>query len=120
MWCFPRFYTETIDFSFFIDEKNLFCSYDNIRTIFGTANQELNQVNDWLLANKLSLKVQKTRWKQQLIYINKHSSCTSFSSKTIRLTDLDINSKKMYWTCFVKQFTSSAKIQINKIHNILS
>ena len=47
--------TKVLDPVLFADDANLFCSDDNIRTLFETANQELNQINDWFLANKLSL-----------------------------------------------------------------
>ena len=53
--------TKVLDPVLFADDKNLFCSDNNIRTLFETANQELNQINDWLLANKLSLNVEKTK-----------------------------------------------------------
>ena len=43
----------------YADDTNLFYSDDNIRTLFETANQELNQINDWFPENKLSLKVEK-------------------------------------------------------------
>ena len=46
----------------FADDTNLFCSDSNIRTLFETANQELSQINDWFLANKLSLNVEKTKY----------------------------------------------------------
>ena len=41
----------------FADDTNLFCSDNDIRTLFETANQGLSQTNDWFLANKLSLNV---------------------------------------------------------------
>ena len=45
----------------FPKDTNLFCS-DNIkRTLFDRANQELIQINDWFLANKLSLNVEKAK-----------------------------------------------------------
>ena len=46
----------------FADDTHLFCSHNNIRTLFETANQELSQINDWFLANKLSLNVEKTKY----------------------------------------------------------
>lgn len=55
----------------FADDTNLFCSdtnlfyqtyFDNIGTFFETANQELKQINDWFLTNKLSLSVEKTKY----------------------------------------------------------
>ena len=46
----------------FADDANLFSSDNNIRTLFGTANQELNQIFDWFLANKISLNVEKTKY----------------------------------------------------------
>ena len=46
----------------FVGDTNLFCSDNNIRALFQTANQELSQINDWSLANKLSLNVEKTKY----------------------------------------------------------
>ena len=46
----------------FAEDKNLYCSKGKIRTLFKTASQELNQINDWFLANKLSLNVEKTKY----------------------------------------------------------
>ena len=43
----------------FANDTNLFCSDDNIRTLFETANHKLNQINDCFLANKPSLDVEK-------------------------------------------------------------
>ena len=53
--------TKVLDPVFFEDDANLFCSGNNIRTLFETANQGLSQINDWFLANKLSLNVGKTK-----------------------------------------------------------
>ena len=46
----------------FAEDKNLYCSKDNIRTLFKTASQELNQINDCFLENKLFLNVEKTKY----------------------------------------------------------
>ena len=46
----------------FLDDANLFCSDDNKGALFETANQELDRINDWFLANKLSLNVEKTKY----------------------------------------------------------
>ena len=54
--------TKVLDPVLFADDTNLFCSNNNIRTLFETANQELSQINDWFLANKLSLNVEKTKY----------------------------------------------------------
>ena len=54
--------TKDLDPVLFADDTNLFCSDNNIRTLFETANQELSQINDWFLANKLSLNVEKTKY----------------------------------------------------------
>ena len=43
--------TKVLDPVLLADDANLFCSDNNIRTLFETANQELNQINDWFLAN---------------------------------------------------------------------
>ena len=46
----------------FVGDTNLFCSGSNIGTLFEIAKQELSQINDWFLANKLSLNVEKTKY----------------------------------------------------------
>ena len=46
--------TKVLDAVLFADDTKLCCSDNNIRTLFETANQELSQINDWFLANKLS------------------------------------------------------------------
>ena len=53
--------TKVLDPVHFADNTDLFCSDSDIRTVFEIANQELGQISDWLLANKLSLKVGKTK-----------------------------------------------------------
>ena len=54
--------TKVLDPALFADDTNLFCSDNNMRALFETANQELSQINDWFLANKLSLNVEKTKY----------------------------------------------------------
>ena len=54
--------TKVLDPVLLADDTNFFCSDNNIRTLFETANQELSQINDWFLANKLSLNVEKTKY----------------------------------------------------------
>ena len=54
--------TKVLDPVLFADDTNLFCSDNNMRALFETANQELSQINDWFLANKLSLNVEKTKY----------------------------------------------------------
>ena len=45
----------------FADDTNLFCSPENIKTLFQIVNSELKLVTEWFLANKLSLNVKKTK-----------------------------------------------------------
>ena len=51
--------TKVLDPVLFADDTNLFSSDSNITVLFEKANQELSQINDWFLANKLSLNLQK-------------------------------------------------------------
>ena len=46
----------------FCRRYKIFCSHNNTRTLFETADQELSQVNDWFLANKLSLNAEKPKY----------------------------------------------------------
>ena len=44
------------------DDTNFFYSHMNIKTLFETVNKELNNVNEWFKANKLSLNTKKTEY----------------------------------------------------------
>ena len=46
----------------FADDTNHFHEYKNIIKIFATVNEELMNINEWLMANKLSLNVGKTKY----------------------------------------------------------
>lgn len=46
----------------FADDTNLFYSHINIKTLFETVNLELDLINEWFKANKLSLNVKKTKY----------------------------------------------------------
>ena len=51
--------TKVLDPVRFGDNTNLYCSDSDIQTVFEIANQELGQISEWFLANKLSLNVEK-------------------------------------------------------------
>ena len=46
----------------FTDDTNLFYEYKNITKLFVTVNEELMNIYDWFMANKLSLAVGKTKY----------------------------------------------------------
>ena len=46
----------------FADDANLFYSHQNINNLFSIVNSELECVNQWFKANKLSLNIKKTRY----------------------------------------------------------
>ena len=48
--------------SMFADDTNLFYENKNIVKLFGTVNEELMDINDWFMANKLSMNVGKTKY----------------------------------------------------------
>jgi len=46
----------------FADDTNLFLTNNNIKNLYSDMNMELNKVNIWFRANKLSLNVEKTNY----------------------------------------------------------
>ena len=46
----------------FADDTNVFCSGKHIKTLFQTANIELEKIAIWVQANKLSLNESKTNF----------------------------------------------------------
>ena len=45
----------------FADNTNLFHEHENITNLFATVNEELTNINNWFMSNKLSLNVAKTK-----------------------------------------------------------
>ena len=66
----------------FADDTNLFYSHKNITTLFQIVNSELKLVNEWFLANKLSLNAKKT--KQNKVYFIK-CQCVIVSRRSCQL-----------------------------------
>lgn len=50
------------DFHIFADDTNLFCSHKNLSTLEALINVNINRVSSWLIANKLSLNIDKTNY----------------------------------------------------------
>ena len=51
-----------LKFILFADDTNIFLSDKDIKTLFCTLNSELKKVNQWLLYNRLTLNVDKTKY----------------------------------------------------------
>ena len=51
-----------LDSIIFADDTNLFYSHQNINDLFSTVNSELECINQWFKANKLSLNIEKTKY----------------------------------------------------------
>ena len=54
--------TKFLDPIMFADDTNLFYSNKDINTLFKIANEELNEINEWFRANKLSINAGKTKY----------------------------------------------------------
>ena len=46
----------------FADDTNLFYTHSDIKCLFLTVNNELKNINEWFISNKLSLNVKKTKY----------------------------------------------------------
>ena len=46
----------------FADDTNLFFTHKDIRYLFQIVNQELENINQWFISNKLSLNIKKTKY----------------------------------------------------------
>ena len=53
--------SKILSFYLFADDTTIFYSHKDIKTLEKTINQELLHITDWLIANKLSLNVSKTK-----------------------------------------------------------
>ena len=51
-----------LDLIMFADDTNLFLTREDISYLFETPNFPLKRINQWLISNKLSLNVSKTKY----------------------------------------------------------
>ena len=63
--------TKFLDPIMFADDTNLFYSNKDINTLFKIANEELNEIDEWFRANKLSINARKTKY---VFFHKKHDS----------------------------------------------
>ena len=51
-----------LDMIMFADDTNLFITGSNIKSLFKIMNEQLERINEWFKANKLSLNIKKTKY----------------------------------------------------------
>ena len=73
----------------FADDNNLFFQDDDIDNLVFTINSELREVSSWLIANRLTLNVDK-------------SNIVLFQNKSKLKLDISLNGEKLKQTAFVK------------------
>ena len=77
--------TKYLDPIIFADDTNLFNSHKNIKTLFQIVNSELKLVNEWFLANKLSLNAKKKKKKKKKMFYFIKCQCVILSPRSCQL-----------------------------------
>ena len=72
----------------FAGDTNPFYSHHDIKTLFSTVNEELEKLQGWFTANRLSLNIKKTKYS----FFHKNSVKNNIPSK---LLDLHISNKSI-------------------------
>ena len=75
-----------LDFHLFADDTSIFFKHKNIDEIEGILNEELKNVSNWLIANKLSLNVGKSN---VLVFRSKNSNSEKILNLEINNTPLE-------------------------------
>ena len=57
-----RFSSKVLNFHIFVDDTSIFFADNNINNLENTINKELENVSDWLMANKLTLNLSKSNF----------------------------------------------------------
>ena len=83
--------------SLLADNTYLLYEHKNIIKLFATVNEELININDWFMANKLSLNVGETKCS----LFHKPSRVNDLS---LQLPKLSINNQEIKRTCYPKFF----------------
>ena len=79
----------------FADDTNLFYDHKNVIKLFATVNEELMNINDWFMANKLSLNIEKTKYS----LFHKPSRVDDVP---LKLPNLSINNQEIKRTSYAK------------------
>ena len=69
----------------FADDTNLFISGHDIETLFNKVNEDLEKIQEWLCANKLSLNVMKTHY---MVFTSRNKSVSDID---IRINNVSID-----------------------------
>ena len=99
----------------FTGDINLFYQHKNIIQLFPTVNEELININDWFMANKLSLNVRKTKY--SLFYKPSRIDELPFKLPNLSINNQEIKRAshakflgvisdetfKIYWKHWIKQ-----------------
>ena len=83
-----------LDSIMFANDKNLFYFHQIINDLFSTVNSELECINQWFKANKLSLNIEKTKY----TLFHKRSAINEISG----ISDLIIGSRNIEKTSSIK------------------
>ena len=77
-----------MEFILFADDTNIFYSDTNIERLFQRVNDELDRINEWFIANKLSLNIKKTKY----ILFSKRSKIDEIPLRlpSLKLNEIDI------------------------------
>ena len=105
--------SKILDPVMFAENTNLFFSNCDIPVLFATVNSELSKINQWFLANKLSLflslSLNVTKTKTRYSFFHKTSKIDDTPLKLPRLQINNYNCEKLFSAC-VSMWTESHKI----------
>ena len=91
--------TKNLDPIMFANKANLLYSHKNIRTLFRIFNSKLKLVNEWILANKLSLYAKKTKYVlfHKVTMILSQCSCQPWHPITSKLKEKFLSKFYALW-----------------------
>ena len=111
-------------YSLYADDSVLYASGKDLPLLINTVNNELKNVNDWLLANKITLNTKKSHYmlfgnKRRTIQYNQLSSIKINEIQITKVADTDflgvtIN-EKLEWSQHIRNVSN----QISKLNGIL-
>ena len=81
----------------FADDTNLFYDHKNVIKLFATVNEELMNINDWFVANKLSLSLNIEKTKYSLFH-----KLSRVDDVPLKLLNLSINNQEIKRTSYTK------------------
>lgn len=120
--------SQKLQWTLFADDTTIYCSEKNLNNAIEIMNLELNKLREWLLSNKLTLNIKKTKYMifssyKKSIHYNEELSPVKINNeplervKTFKFLGVTLQ-ENLQWNCHVNQTCTKLSKAIAMLHRV--